>query len=146
MPAMEPTGEQQGGANPREVQVEHEPTIYYIPPEEVEHVHDPSDHLQGAFAWALVIDKGPRAGMAFVLAEGRTTVGRDPASSMFLDDITVSRDHCVFTLEGEVLVVEDAGSTNGTYVNGERTDRAVLQSSDEVIIGRYHLIVVRGDG
>ena len=37
--------------------------------------------------------------------------------------------------------MRDLGSTNGTYVNGTRTDHATLQAGDEVIIGRFHLVV-----
>jgi pSer/pThr/pTyr-binding forkhead associated (FHA) protein len=46
----------------------------------------------------------------------------------------------------EALTVEDAGSTNGTYVNGERVDSERLAPGDEVLIGRFHLIVAHGDG
>jgi pSer/pThr/pTyr-binding forkhead associated (FHA) protein len=42
------------------------------------------------------------------------------------------------------MVVRDLGSTNGTYVNGVRADESGLQSGDEVIIGRFHLVVARG--
>ncbi len=51
-----------------------------------------------------------------------TTVGRHPDSDVFLDDITVSRRHAVFVTEGQVTMVRDAGSLNGTYVNRERID------------------------
>jgi pSer/pThr/pTyr-binding forkhead associated (FHA) protein len=43
-------------------------------------------------------------------------------------------------------VVEDVGSTNGTYVNEERVDRANLDPGDEVLIGRFHFVVAHGDG
>ncbi|MFQ5948756.1 MAG: FHA domain-containing protein, partial [Acidimicrobiia bacterium] len=64
----------------------------------------------------------------------------------FLDDITVSRRHARFTVEGGRLWVEDLGSTNGTYVNRQRKARAELAAGDEVIVGRFHLVVARGDG
>ena len=83
--------------------------------------------------------------MAWVVKEGTTNVGRHPDSDIFLDDITVSRQHCRFRSEGQLFEVEDSGSTNGTYVNGERVDRSVLQPGDEVIVGKYHLIVALGD-
>jgi len=44
------------------------------------------------------------------------------------------------------LSVEDSGSTNGTYVNGDRVDRGDLQAGDEVIVGKFHLIVSNGHG
>ena len=63
----------------------------------------------------------------------------------FLGDVTVSRHHARFTAGEGALEVEDLGSTNGTYVNLERADNAMLEPGDEVIIGKFHLIVVRGD-
>ncbi len=83
--------------------------------------------------------------MTFVLANGVTTVGRHPDSDIFLDDVTVSRHHCRFTASGEGLTVEDSGSTNGTYVNDARVDSAPLLPGDEVLIGRFHLLVAHGD-
>jgi pSer/pThr/pTyr-binding forkhead associated (FHA) protein len=80
-----------------------------------------------------------------VLPEGVTTAGRDPESGIFLEDITVSRHHARFIVDEGTLVVEDLGSTNGTYVNGERNDRAELQRNDEVFIGKFRLLVARGD-
>ena len=127
------------------VDIEHEPTISYIPPEAVHTASDAADLVQGAFRYALVVDRGRRAGTAFVLAPGITTVGRDAEAGIFLDDVTVSRHHCRFVLDGDVLRVEDQGSTNGTYVNREIKDTAELRNGDEVLIGKYHLVVARGD-
>jgi pSer/pThr/pTyr-binding forkhead associated (FHA) protein len=83
--------------------------------------------------------------MAWLVKEGTTTAGRHPDSDIFLDDITVSRHHCRFVSDGASLLVEDSGSTNGTYVNGERVDRGVLRPGDEVIVGKFHLIVALGN-
>ena len=142
MPRMdEPTSGDSGDS----LNIEPEPTISYIPPEAVHTASDAADLVQGAFQYALVVDRGRRAGTAFVLAPGITTVGRDGAAGIFLDDITVSRHHCRFLLEGDRLRVEDVGSTNGTYVNREITDAADLSDGDEVLIGKYHLVVARGD-
>jgi pSer/pThr/pTyr-binding forkhead associated (FHA) protein len=107
---------------------------------------DAASDIDGVQGFGLVVERGPRAGMTFVLALGSTTVGRHPESDIFLDDITVSRHHCRFLTEQTTLEVEDSGSTNGTYVNGDRVDRAPLRPGDEVLIGRFHLIVAAGDG
>ena len=125
---------------------EHEPTISYVPPESLRPGTSSGAVIHGAFKWALVVDRGPRAGMAYVLAPGETSVGRDPSQDIFLDDVTVSRQHGRFVVEADELIVEDFGSTNGTYVNWERTERAALVPGDEVMIGKYHLVVARGDG
>ncbi len=127
--------------------VETDPTIAYVP---VASTHpalsrDEAEGVQGIHGHALVVERGPRAGMTFVLPADGATVGRHPESDIFLDDITVSRHHCRFLVDGDALVVEDSGSTNGTYVNGSRVDRARLVPGDEVLIGRFHLIVAHGD-
>lgn len=101
--------------------------------------------VTGFDGYALITERGPQAGMSYVLPVGIVTVGRHPDSSIFLDDVTVSRHHCRFEVTEDALTVEDSGSTNGTYVNGDRVDRAGLAPGDEVLIGRFHLIVAHGD-
>lgn len=90
--------------------------------------------------YTLMVASGPRRGLHWSVGEG-VEAGRDPAAAIFLDDVSVSRHHAVFTMEGGRLVVRDLGSTNGTYVNGERCDEAVLAVGDQVFIGRFHLVV-----
>ena len=128
--------------------LEHEATVTFVPVSPSAHpslTADEAAHVPGVAGHALVVERGPRAGMAWLVREGTTTVGRHPDSDIFLDDITVSRHHCRFFTEGPTLEVEDSGSTNGTYVNGERVDRGVLNPGDEVMIGKFHLIVALGD-
>ncbi len=90
----------------------------------------------------LVIRGGPTAGSSFRLDADQTTVGRHPASDIFLDDITVSRRHVTIDRDGGVYTLRDVGSLNGTYVNKERCDAATLQHGDEIQIGRYRLTFV----
>ena len=129
--------------NDDEIIRENDPTIAYR--------HDPlSDdgagpRVAGAFGYALVVEGGPRAGLAFILAPGKTTIGRAEDANIFFDDVTVSRRHASVVVEGEALTISDEGSLNGTYVNGERVDEAQLSPGDEVIVGKYHLVVARGD-
>ena len=94
----------------------------------------------------LVVRRGSDDGARFPLEQRETTVGRHPDSDVFLDDITVSRKHAVFLTEGQVTSVRDAGSLNGTYVNRVRIDEAVLASGDEVQIGKFKLVYLRGAG
>jgi hypothetical protein len=129
-------------------EIDHEPTIVFVPVSPDSHpaiTPDDAAHLPGVRGFGLVVERGPRAGMTFVLRPGVTTVGRHPDSDIFLDDITVSRHHCRFLLDASGLRLEDSGSTNGTYANGVRVDEAWLKAGDELIIGKYHLIVARGD-
>lgn len=128
--------------------VETDPTVAYVPLPEHNHpafTPDEAKAVEGIAGFALVIERGPQAGMTYLLPAGTVTVGRHPDSSIFLDDVTVSRHHCRFSIDENGLVVEDSGSTNGTYVNGGRVDRASLAPGDEVLIGRFHLIVAHGD-
>ena len=94
----------------------------------------------------LVVRRGTDEGARFPLEQGETTVGRHPDSDVFLDDITVSRKHAVFVTENQVTTVRDAGSLNGTYVNRARIDEAVLASGDEVQVGKFKLVYLRGAG
>lgn len=126
--------------------IEHEPTITFVPEmaEPLQAIPVETDLGNGG-RFALVVERGPRAGLGWVLAEGTTTVGRHPESDIFLDDITVSRHHCRLIVDADGLTVEDSGSTNGTYVNGDRVDRARLRAGDEVIVGKFHLVVATND-
>lgn len=131
-----------------EVEVETDPTVLYVPmADRSEHPLSPDEasHVEGLSGYAIVVEKGPRKGMSFLLKDGNTTVGRHPDSDIFLNDVTVSRHHCRFVTGGEELTVEDSGSTNGTYVNDERVDSAKLQAGDEVLIGRFHFVIAHGD-
>ena len=92
----------------------------------------------------LVVRRGTDEGARFPLEKRETTVGRHPDSDVFLDDITVSRKHAVFVTEDQVTTVRDAGSLNGTYVNRARIDEAVLASGDEVQVGKFKLVYLRG--
>jgi hypothetical protein len=127
---------------------ESEPTVAYVELPDPEHPFTPDEagSVDGITGWALVVEKGPRAGMTFMLSEGTTTVGRRPESEIILDDVTVSREHCQFKVGADDLSVEDLGSTNGTYVNENRVDQADLNPGDQVIIGRFQFLVARGDG
>jgi pSer/pThr/pTyr-binding forkhead associated (FHA) protein len=74
----------------------------------------------------LVIKRGPDAGSRFELNGPTTSAGRHPCSDIFLDDITVSRHHAEFRIESGQFRIVDAGSLNGTYVNRQPVDFAVL--------------------
>lgn len=131
-----------------EVEVETDPTVLYVPiADRADHPlsADEASHVDGLAGFALVVEKGPRKGMTYLLREGNTTVGRHVESDIFLNDVTVSRHHCRFVVKGPQLDVEDSGSTNGTYVNDERVDSSSLRAGDEVLVGRFHFVVARGD-
>jgi hypothetical protein len=89
---------------------------------------------------ALVIRAGGgRAGESFPLQGDRLTIGRRPDSDVFLDDVTVSRDHAILVRRGDAYHLDDCGSLNGTYVNRRRIDSHRLSDGDELQIGKYKL-------
>jgi pSer/pThr/pTyr-binding forkhead associated (FHA) protein len=79
-----------------------------------------------------------------ILPGGVRTIGRATGADFIVDAALVSRVHCRLTAlpDGE-LEVRDLDSTNGTFVNGERVDRARLADGDRLQVGRLELIVSR---
>jgi pSer/pThr/pTyr-binding forkhead associated (FHA) protein len=92
---------------------------------------------QGA---VLIVRSGSQAGEAFPLSTPLTRLGRHPDSEIMLDDITVSRRHADVERTAEGYVARDAGSLNGTYVNHERIDEALLRQGDELQVGKFRLV------
>jgi pSer/pThr/pTyr-binding forkhead associated (FHA) protein len=88
----------------------------------------------------LVVKRGPNAGSRFVLDQPVTSVGRHPNSDIFCDDIAVSRRHAEFRRQKGEFQVVDVGSLNGTYVNREPVQSAVLANGDEIQIGKFRMI------
>ena len=88
----------------------------------------------------LEVLRGRNAGARFVLTH-RHVIGRAPESAIFLDDVTVSRQHAVAdqAMTG-VVTIQDLGSRNGTYVNGLRVEEVQLSNGDIVQIGVYKLV------
>lgn len=89
---------------------------------------------------ALVVRAGGgRVGESFAIDHERMSIGRRPDSDVFLDDVTVSRDHAILVRRGDEVHLDDLGSLNGTYVNRRRIDSQRLEDGDEVQIGKYKL-------
>jgi hypothetical protein len=82
---------------------------------------------------------GGRVGESFPLEGDRVTIGRRPDSDIFLDDVTVSRDHALLVRRGGDFHLDDLGSLNGTYVNRSRIESRRLEDGDELQIGKYKL-------
>jgi hypothetical protein len=93
----------------------------------------------------LIVHHGPNAGARFLLDMDVVSAGRSVSGDIFLDDVTVSREHAQFTRIGSTFSVRDMGSLNGTYVNRERVAEATLRDGDEVQIGKYRLTFYQGE-
>ena len=119
----------------------HAETTQAFSPEEVgELAREPVEGLEGP---ALVVRSGGgRAGESFRPTGQRTRIGRSPECEIFLDDVTVSRNHAVLVERDGHFFVEDQGSLNGTFVNRRRIDNQELENGDELQIGKYRLTFV----
>ncbi|WP_306740237.1 FHA domain-containing protein [Arthrobacter sp. B0490] len=87
----------------------------------------------------LIAHSGPNAGARFLLDEDITKAGRHPNADIFLDDVTVSRQHAEFRRTPHGFIVVDTRSLNGTYVNNDRVDSVTLRNGNEVQIGKFRL-------
>jgi hypothetical protein len=101
--------------------------------------HVPVEPSVGQGAALVMRSGGGRGGERFTIGD-KTTIGRSPANDIFLDDVTVSREHAVVYSDGESIRLEDRDSLNGTFVNHERVEKCQVQSGDEIQIGKYKLV------
>jgi pSer/pThr/pTyr-binding forkhead associated (FHA) protein len=94
--------------------------------------------------WMLKTADDAEAPFSFRILPGNIkTIGRAPRADFIVDAALVSRVHCRLTAGATELEVIDLESTNGTYVNGERTERATLKSGDRLGVGRVELVIER---
>jgi hypothetical protein len=84
----------------------------------------------------LVMSEGPQPDQTFVLDHDRLTIGRDPNNDIVINDPQVSRQHARIRRQGGLTVIEDMGSTNGTFVNGMRlANPHTLATGDSISLG-----------
>jgi pSer/pThr/pTyr-binding forkhead associated (FHA) protein len=112
-----------------------------------------SDEQVEAGAWqgptidgpTLAVRSGGPPGAVFSLDRETVTIGREPSADVFLDDVTVSRNHAVITRVPSGTALRDLGSLNGTYVNRRRIEgEEVLEDGDELQIGKFRLTFLVG--
>jgi pSer/pThr/pTyr-binding forkhead associated (FHA) protein len=90
----------------------------------------------------ILIARGPNKGSRFLITADGVIIGRSSESSIFLDDITVSRTHATIVKKEKSFVLKDSGSLNGTYINNNSVDEHTLVSGDEFQIGKFHLLFI----
>ncbi len=94
--------------------------------------------------WLLKTADGAEIPFLFRILPGNIkTIGRSTGANFIMEAGLVSRIHCRLTAGATALEVIDLESTNGTFVNGERTPRAILKPGDTLGIGRVELTVTR---
>ena len=110
-------------------------------PTETLSIDDIANADEKVTAAGFIVTDGPIAGSKYLLGAGRSTIGRHPESSIFFDDITVSRRHAEVTLSGNEAKVTDVGSLNGTYLNQRQIDSSQqLVPGDVLQIGKFKLV------
>lgn len=97
------------------------------------------DRVAGEGAALVIRAGGGRSGETFDLAGERMAIGRSPEAEVFLDDVTVSRNHALLVRRRDGLYIDDLGSLNGTYVNRRRIESHKLADGDELQVGKYKL-------
>lgn len=90
----------------------------------------------------ILIARGANKGSRFLVTSEGATIGRSSTSSIFLDDVTVSRSHATISKSEGNFILRDAGSLNGTYINNISITEHALVSGDEFQIGKFHLLFV----
>lgn len=88
----------------------------------------------------LMILNGPNKGDSYRLEGTDIVMGRHPEADIFLSDITVSREHARIVREENEFVLYDNGSLNGTYLNRQEIERAVLNDQDEIQVGKFKIM------
>jgi len=97
------------------------------------------EQVAAAGATLAIRSGGGRAGEVFELSGDQMRIGRSPEAEVFLDDVTVSRNHALLVRRRDGLYVDDLGSLNGTYVNRHRIESHRLTNGDELQVGKYKL-------
>ncbi len=89
--------------------------------------------------WQLVVLSGDDSGKAIVLKVGVTQIGRSEKNDLTLNDASVSAFHAEIHLTNDAMILRDLGSTNGTWIHGERQDEIVLSINTEFQVGQTRL-------
>ncbi len=95
--------------------------------------------------YSLAVIMGANAGQIYTVTKPRTVLGRGTESDVQLQDSEVSRKHAMLEIRGDEAVVVDLGSTNGTYVDGVRVQKASIYSNQEFSLGTTTLMFIVTD-
>jgi len=90
--------------------------------------------------WTLLLKEKPVH--RFVVYEGKSiTIGRTSEADVMLDNPSISRVHAVVEMDNGRDYITDKGSTNGTWVNGQKiTERTRITAKDEILVGKFTMV------
>ena len=88
--------------------------------------------------YKLTIVAGPNSGSSYVLQEnGSTSIGRHGDNVVVLPSARVSKHHCVLSVSKDEIIVQDQGSSNGTFINGILAKTKTVNLGDRISVGEY---------
>ena len=88
----------------------------------------------------LTMVRGPQIGTVFNLEKDLISIGRNPKCDIFLDDMTVSRDHAEISRHGDAFIIKDNQSFNGLWINDHSVQEHALRPEDYIQVGKYDFI------
>ncbi len=94
---------------------------------------------------SLKMIRGSQPGTTYRLSDGKTTIGRNPQCDIFLNDMTVSRQHAEIDDLKDSYVITDMKSYNGVWVNNKSIASKVLENGDFVQIGKFGFLFEMGN-
>ena len=87
----------------------------------------------------VLIDRGNNKGQRVIIAHFPFTIGREADCSLVINDLETSRYHCRIKCRGDLFIIEDLGSRNGTYINGERIVNSTIANGDKILVGNTEI-------
>lgn len=94
--------------------------------------------------YSLAVLQGKASGQIFPISRSRITIGRS-GTDIVLDDPECSRRHAILEIHGARVTLNDLGSTNGTFVDGQKIDRADLDRHSEFRVGEHVMMLIVTD-